>query len=255
MAEQDPGAVGGSGDGEPGQLSAEHRAWPDDQANVWPGSGQRTWLESDEVWPDSNGQFWPGGEELWPAASPRGWPNEDAAAAEPDTGQPGGESTPGQPSGESTEACLDSLVAKAGTAVPAPADGAQPGLTEPGLSEPGLSEPGTGHGRQAAFRNPGQPRTPPHRPRSLTSSRASAPRTRFLGPQNRLPPSPGLPAAAPACPAVPGQQPAGPRRPGAAPGWYVIPRPGLTRLSRVMADRRQAAPGTQLATSRPQAPS
>ncbi|HEY8046219.1 MAG TPA: hypothetical protein VIF35_18280, partial [Streptosporangiaceae bacterium] len=151
MAEQDPGAVGGSGDGEPGQLSAEHRAGPDDQANVWPGSGQRTWLESDEVWPDSNGQFWPGSEELWPAASPRGWPNEDAAAAEPDTGQPGGEPTPGQPGGESTlgqpggestEAWLDSLVAQAGTAVPAPADGAQPGLTEPGLTEPGLTEPG-----------------------------------------------------------------------------------------------------------------
>jgi hypothetical protein len=146
MAEQDPGAVGGSGDGEPGQLSAEHRAGPDDQANVWPGSGQRTWLESDEVWPDSNGQFWPGSEELWPAASPRGWPNEDAAAAEPDTGQPGGESTPGQPGGESTEAWLDSLVAKAGTAVPvpAPADGAQHGLTEPGLSEPGTGQPAGG---------------------------------------------------------------------------------------------------------------
>ena len=82
MAEQDPGVVGGSGDGEPGQLSAEHQAWLDDQANVWPGSGQQTWLESDEVWPDSNGQSWPGGEELWPAASPRGWPNEDAAAVE-----------------------------------------------------------------------------------------------------------------------------------------------------------------------------
>ena len=82
MAEQDPGVVGGSGDGEPGQLSAEHQAWLGDQANVWPGSGQQTWLESDEVWPDSNGQPWPGGEELWPAASPRGWPNEDAAAVE-----------------------------------------------------------------------------------------------------------------------------------------------------------------------------
>ncbi len=116
MAEQDPGAVGGSGDGEPGQPSAEHQAWLDDQANVWPGSGQQTWLESDEVWPDSNGQSWPGGEELWPAASPRGWPNEDAAAAEPGPGQPG----IGQPGGESTGAWLDSLVAGASTAAPPP---------------------------------------------------------------------------------------------------------------------------------------
>ena len=128
MAEQDPGAVGGSGDSEPGQLSAEHQAWLGDQANVWPGSGQQTWLESDEVWPDSNGQSWPGGEELWPAASPGGWPSEDAAAAEPGTGQPGG---------ESTEAWLDSLVAEAAAA--APADGAQPGLTEPGAGPPELA--------------------------------------------------------------------------------------------------------------------
>ena len=41
------------------------------------GSGQQTWLESDEVWPDSNGQSWPGGEDVWPADSPRGWPSEN----------------------------------------------------------------------------------------------------------------------------------------------------------------------------------
>src|SRR5262249_46709854 len=142
LAEQDPGAVGGSGDGEPGQLSAEHQAGQDDQTNVRPGSGQQssgqqTWLESDEVWPDSNGQSWPGGEELWPAASPRGWLSEDAAAAGPGTGQPGG---------DSTEAWLDSLVAEAAAAAPATAtaDGAQPGPTEPDLAGPGPSEPGAG---------------------------------------------------------------------------------------------------------------
>src|SRR5947207_15345159 len=93
MAEQGADDAADAVGGEPGQLSAEHRAWLDDQTNAWPDTGQQSWLESDEVWPDSNGQSWPGSEDVWPADSPRGWPNENAAAFEPGPGEPGGEST------------------------------------------------------------------------------------------------------------------------------------------------------------------